>query len=457
MKTRTGAGKEFVKLASVPERWAKFPRKNRMSAGHKANGMAVLNRFVAYMNHHWPQCKDLIDVRERQVAAFLEAESARGISARTWNVTLGLLKSVFAKLEPSADAYTQYLRNAKQRTEQTVHRQPFTAEEVERILEAAKKDEVLRGPVHVACFTALRKGDACCLKWEAVDLKAGMIQATTSKTGERVEIPILPPLAEELSLCTREESEYVFPKAARMYLDAKKRSTLNTRFKAMMADAGFVLDSKASKAGRPPLPRLTPEETRKKAERALELSNFQSRKKEKMRKVLDAYLEGKTLPEIAKRMKISKSTVSLHLNTMEEICHCAIYRHRGPTASDDAIQTLAAPSEDRLKRGSKYGWHSFRTTFITQALSAGMPEELVRRVTGHSAVDIVRKHYFRPNTETFRREFARVADGFYQPESGGGEGPDLERVRGILKGMTARTWKEDRERLLKLLSVRSDL
>jgi len=48
------------------------------------------------------------------------------------------------------------------------------------------------------------------------------------------------------------------------------------------------------------------------------------------------------------------------------------------------------------------GFHSLRTTWITMALTAGVPMELVRRVTGHSTVNIVLKHYFRPKREEFR-------------------------------------------------------
>jgi len=36
-----------------------------------------------------------------------------------------VLKSIFAKLEPSAETYTKCLRNAKARKRQTVHRKPF--------------------------------------------------------------------------------------------------------------------------------------------------------------------------------------------------------------------------------------------------------------------------------------------------------------------------------------------
>jgi integrase len=452
VKVRTGAKKDFVTLASVPERWAKFPRESKISESHRAYGIGVLNRFVAFMKKRWPQCKDLLDVRENHVAAFLEAESARGISARTWNVSMGLLKSVFAKLEPSADAYTQFLRNAKSRKEDTVHREPFSPEELGRILDAAKKDEILRGPVHVACYTALRKGDACRLKWSSVDLNAGIIRTRTSKTGEWVEIPIMPILAEELSHHPKGEGEYVFPEAAALYQDAKKRSVLNKRFKNILRAAGFANDTDKAVSSRPPLPKLSPEDTRKRAVAALDGSGFQDRKKKKMLAVLNAYLDGATLPEIASKLRVSKGTVSLHLNTLEELCRCAIFRHRGPASAEGATEVLeTSEGGDRLKRGSRYGWHSFRTSFITAALSAGMPEELVRRVTGHSAVDIVRKHYFRPNQETFRKEFERVADGFYQTEAEAPAPPDLDAIRAIVEKMTTRSLKQDKAQLLELL------
>ena len=49
------------------------------------------------------------------------------------------------------------------------------------------------------------------------------------------------------------------------------------------------------------------------------------------------------------------------------------------------------------------GFHSFRVTWITMALAAGVPMELVTRVTGHQTVDVVLKHYFRPGREDFRQ------------------------------------------------------
>lgn len=55
-----------------------------------------------------------------------------------------------------------------------------------------------------------------------------------------------------------------------------------------------------------------------------------------------------------------------------------------------------------VRMASVADFHSLRTTWITQALSAGVPMELVRRVTGHAGVDVVLKHYFRPGRDEFR-------------------------------------------------------
>jgi hypothetical protein len=48
-------------------------------------------------------------------------------------------------------------------------------------------------------------------------------------------------------------------------------------------------------------------------------------------------------------------------------------------------------------------FHSFRVTWITLALSAGVPLELVQRVTGHRTVEVVLKHYFRPGRKDFKQ------------------------------------------------------
>jgi hypothetical protein len=66
------------------------------------------------------------------------------------------------------------------------------------------------------------------------------------------------------------------------------------------------------------------------------------------------------------------------------------------------IEGTVVARADASHRASVKDFHSLRTTWITMALSAGVPMELVRRVTGHSTVEVVLKHYFRPGREAFR-------------------------------------------------------
>ena len=65
-----------------------------------------------------------------------------------------------------------------------------------------------------------------------------------------------------------------------------------------------------------------------------------------------------------------------------------------------------ASREHGQKAASVRDWPALRTTFVTLALSAGVPVELVRRVTGHATVEVVLKHYFRPDREQFRAALA---------------------------------------------------
>lgn len=54
------------------------------------------------------------------------------------------------------------------------------------------------------------------------------------------------------------------------------------------------------------------------------------------------------------------------------------------------------------------GWHSLKTTFVTEALNHGFPIELLRKVVGNSAVDVVRDHYYQPDAEKIKVEFQKA-------------------------------------------------
>ena len=129
-------------------------------------------------------------------AAFMQAEKERGVSARTWNGTLKLLRSTFRHLLPSGapDPFDKLVT----REEETVFRKPFTPVELRAILEEAKDDELIRPILVTGMCTAMRRGDCCRLQWKDVDLDRGFVTVKTAKTGGTVSIPIFGLLRDEL-------------------------------------------------------------------------------------------------------------------------------------------------------------------------------------------------------------------------------------------------------------------
>ena len=137
-------------------------------------------------------------------------------------------------------------------------------------------------------------------------------------------------------------------------------------------------------------------------------------------------LSVKVKPQIAQEMHVARGLVSTRLADVEQMIGAQVVR-RPPLPAVIRGSTIAEASADapRIRRGSLKGWHSFRTTWITLALSAGVPMELVCRVTGHQTTDVVLTHYFRPGRDQFKKALQKAM-------------PKL-----LMKGITERTWKAD--------------
>jgi len=127
----------------------------------------------------------------------------------------------------------------------------------------------------------------------------------------------------------------------------------------------------------------------------------------------------------------------------------------------DELPENGAPKECRgvLQRQRKEGvrkasvrdFHSFRVTWVTLALTAGVPLEIVQRVTGHRTASIVMKHYFQPGRDEFRRTLAGkmpalLVGGEAKPAAA--KPVDVLDVRTRLLAMKPENWAEIREEML---------
>jgi len=259
---------------------------------------------------------------------------------------------------------------------------------------------------------AMRRGDCCLLSWEDVDLKEGFVTVKTSKTGETVDIPMFPMLRDLLTAAYLEakaalpqrkpgqgaqpEPEgFVFPEQAAMY--QKTPDGITWRVKKVITEA-FKL--KAVAAG-DIFPEADPEEVRRKAHAYLDsLGGFE--RAARMRQTFDLYMTGLNIDAVAAQTGQKKPTISNHLNEIEDAIKLAFIRGKTRLSKKDALQKERAEGKGE-RRASVRDFHSFRVTWITLALTAGVPLELVQRVTGHRTVDVVLKHYFRPGREDFKQ------------------------------------------------------
>jgi len=112
---------------------------------------------------------------------------------------------------------------------------------------------------------------------------------------------------------------------------------------------------------------------------------------------------------------------------------------------------LQKQRKEGVRKASVRDFHSFRVTWVTLALSAGVPLEIVQRVTGHRTANIVLKHYFQPGREAFRNTLAGrmpalLVGGEAKPAAA--KPVDVLDVRTRLLAMKPENWAEIREEIL---------
>ena len=102
-----------------------------------------------------------------------------------------------------------------------------------------------------------------------------------------------------------------------------------------------------------------------------------------------------------------------------------------------------------MNRASVRDFHSFRTTFVTLALMRGLPIDIVRKITGHQTVNVVTKHYFRPEREQLKAAMQKALPGLLT--SAAKPFTPAERAAEILRSATASDWKSKIRDALKIL------
>lgn len=446
LRARYGVEVGRVKLSELAERWDAFPGKESVTAARRARVHSVLGTFVKFMGEKFPRVTEAGALTAAHFKAYFESIDESGVSARSWNDHLTILRGVLAKLDGQSKGFRDYLALLPKRDEKTVHRRPFTGEELEEIFAAAKEvDPELHPVIVAAACTALRRGDVAMLEWESLDLVAGFVAVkTTRKTGEPVEIPIFPPFMAVLKEAERERREgnpYVFPKVAAAYQESP--DSLDRRLRRVLSAAGFVTPGKGD-AGEYPAP-ATAGEAVAKVNAGMVAGRWSEARRQKGLAILKRHLQGQNGRTIAAEMGIARGAVSTYLHEMENVGRVALVSPAASAIPRKSTLAERREGEQRARSGSLCGWHSFRTTFCTLALANGVPMEILRKITGHRTAEIVLKHYDRRGREAMRKAIgtampkaiAGVVEASKTNEGSPGEGEEFVAVPSALATLLA--------------------
>lgn len=422
--------------------WRDMPRKRTSSNKHQDLCLSWLKVFMVYAATNFPTVKKIDHLSSHQAKAYLKYQEERGIAAKTYNDILWVLKAVFRRA--GSNVFDEF----KSMPVETINRKPYSPDELKAVFEAAESDEFIRPIIITAACTAMRRGDCCLLKWDSVDLEEGYVTVKTSKTGATIDVPLFPMLFNEIATRQGNRSEYVFPEQAKQY--QTNPGMLTDRLRKVLALAGFRdHDAKTIRV----IDNFDPAKLKRKVKAHIKTIRTE-RKRDRMQRLFDAYASGLRMCKAAEVAETSLSTASGHLNELEAATGIAFIRgkprknegHLPPKRGD-----VHAERETGLLQASIRDFHSFRTTWVTIALSGGIPFELVQKVTGHATASVVMKHYFKPHRAQLKKAIRSsmpnlLTDGTVTP---------VERAAEILHSANSRNWRASIDQALEILEKTS--
>ena len=173
------------------------------------------------------------------IIAFRNRLRAEGLSVATCNSIRSMLSAPFESARKLGFIPINPAAAVEPLKERTVKpgREPFTAQEAARLVEAAEGD--WRGAILLGATSGLRLGDVANLCWESVDLAGGLLRIETRKTGKSVVVPMHPDFAEWLSVRPRGIGKApVFPELAGKLIAGRRG--LSVQFRKIAEKAGIT-------------------------------------------------------------------------------------------------------------------------------------------------------------------------------------------------------------------------
>jgi len=186
----TAAGQETLD-ATTNKGWCESWRASKAGSVNQRSYMKytqVSRDWLSFLNGK--SDKPLEAVTKVDVIAFRDRLAHAGLSPRTVNQTVKLLRGVYSEAVEQGHLGRNPFAgvDALRETMDDTRRMPFTTLDVASLINTASGD--WKGVVIVAATTGLRLMDVARLKWSCIDLEDGLIRTKTAKTGAFLTLPI---------------------------------------------------------------------------------------------------------------------------------------------------------------------------------------------------------------------------------------------------------------------------
>jgi integrase len=235
----TAANVESLPSASIKswcETWTEARAIETEESTH-ARYKRVIERFIGFLGE--PKSKrDLSTLQASDVARFRDQE-AKELSRSTANLGVKVLRICLGEaVRQGLLAVNFAVRVKLLKSTAESKRRAFTLNEIKRILKACRDNTEWCGLVLFGLYVGQRLGDLARITWRAVDLDSGEIAFTTRKTGRRIVLPLVQPLADYLASLPASDNPnaFIFPRAA----SAKRTASLSNQFREILVEAGLL-------------------------------------------------------------------------------------------------------------------------------------------------------------------------------------------------------------------------
>ena len=259
-------GSKDIFIAEAYEKSLEKPKKRMPSESLIRSKRSYWMDFTAYLNATYPDIQKLSEVRPFHAEAYIQYLRQNGrfnktvsyscsvitkersyqlkseLSPKTINTYQQVLSEVFQLLARDAGIVENPFAAIPMLKKESESREAFSEDELTIIRD--NLDDFTRPLFTIAIATALREGDICTLKWSEIDFKRDLVVKRMRKTGNMVEIPIMPPLRFYLLQLQTDsaESEYVLPQHADMYLN--NSSGVSYRIKQFLENKCHIATTK---------------------------------------------------------------------------------------------------------------------------------------------------------------------------------------------------------------------